>query len=793
MISYAQNFEDVMLNRVFRDRTDGFYVDVGAADPVNLSVTKWFYDTGWNGINVEPHREFFQKLQSERPRDINLHCGAGAVDGEAVLQEFSIKEWSSFAPDAAADPDGPSPVARRSVPVRTLNTILEQHARGRHVDFLKIDVEGWEKEVLRGIDLRRHRPTVILVEAVDRNTHAVNSDWEDILLGADYELVYFDGLNKFYAGTEQRDIQQHFAVPPNVFDDYKLSAHVEQQKQISALSWIATHSDGDRKAHLDQIHQLTDMIRMSEADRAARLEQIHVLTDQIHNLQDVLTETEADRAARLDGINRLTAMLKTAEADRSELDGQIQLLAGKLKDAEADHDAQVRAQALSHEIETLKGTLKDLEADRAARLEQVHQLTAWLKKCDSERAARLEQVHQLTAWLKECDSERAAQLSESQRLGGLLSQSEAGRRALVEQYQRVAHIGPLLVGLSPKKKIAPLPQDAPSYPNAPAEQPAGAPWSDRLHDLAGRNGSPARNDGRPSGHASPEPVSPLARSRQSLLARSFSNVGPEDCYFYHWVDLPDGSTIRGSWDLRANWRAYLGHTELAGRRVLELGPASGFLSLMMEKAGAEVVAFDLPASAAPDMLPIPGADNDLLREQTVSAIQRVKNSWWYLHRLFNSRNKVAYGDIYRLPPGLGRFDVSVFGAILLHLSDPFKAIQEVAAVTRGAIVITDLLNEKLQDTAFMEFDPNVHACGPMGWWLLSPGACARMLTVAGFPVLKICYHENRHYPDLNSGNFTTFRYFTLIGMRKEEDVRFSADARLEPLDIHRMTQAPIGR
>jgi len=52
MISYAQNFEDVMLNRVFRDRVDGFYVDFGAADPVNLSVTKWFYDLGWTRGNI---------------------------------------------------------------------------------------------------------------------------------------------------------------------------------------------------------------------------------------------------------------------------------------------------------------------------------------------------------------------------------------------------------------------------------------------------------------------------------------------------------------------------------------------------------------------------------------------------------------------------------------------------------------------------------------------------------------------------------------------------------------------
>lgn len=430
MISYAQNFEDVMLYRVFRERTDGFYVDVGAADPINLSVTKWFYDLGWTGINIEPHPEFFEKLQSDRPRDINLNCGAGASDGEAVLHEFSTKEWSSFATDAG-DPSGPTAVAARSVQICTLNTILDTHAHGRRVDFLKIDVEGWEKEVLRGIDLRRHRPAIILVEAVDRNTHAINSDWEDILVGADYKLVYFDGLNKFYASAEEHGMERHFAVAPNVFDDFQLNMQVEQQKQIVALTWMVEHSDDDRMAHLAQIHELTDMIKASETDRAARLDQIHVLTEQIHSLRGLLTESESDRAARLDGINRLTGMLQATEADRSERLKQIQLLAAKLKDYEAGQSVHNRESSfVAQQIEILKSMLKTLEADRAARLDQ---------------------VHQLTAWLKECNAERTAQYKESQRLASLLEQSEGSRLAVLEQYRRVTRIGPVLLGLSPKK------------------------------------------------------------------------------------------------------------------------------------------------------------------------------------------------------------------------------------------------------------------------------------------------------------------------------------------------------
>ena len=297
MISYAQNFEDVMLNRVFRDRTDGFYVDVGAADPVNLSVTKWFYDHGWTGINIEPLTEFFEKLEAQRPRDINLNCGAGSISGEALLHELSTKEWSSFSENGGAGNRGPS-VATRSVPISTLDSILATHAGERPIDFLKIDVEGWEQEVLRGIDLHRHRPKIILIEAVDRDTHAVNSGWEDLLLGSDYRLVYFDGLNKFYAIAEDREIEKHFAVPPNVFDDFQLNIHVEAQKQVVELTRMVERADEYRKAHLEQINQLTDWLKECTAERTAQFEESQ-------RLVNLLEKSETKRQAVLDRYRRV--------------------------------------------------------------------------------------------------------------------------------------------------------------------------------------------------------------------------------------------------------------------------------------------------------------------------------------------------------------------------------------------------------------------------------------------------------------------------------------------------------
>ena len=85
MILYVQNQEDVLLNRVFQGLSDGFYIDVGANDPVVDSVTKLFYDRGWTGINVEPDENCWRRLDSSRPRDRNLNLGLSDRPGNAHL------------------------------------------------------------------------------------------------------------------------------------------------------------------------------------------------------------------------------------------------------------------------------------------------------------------------------------------------------------------------------------------------------------------------------------------------------------------------------------------------------------------------------------------------------------------------------------------------------------------------------------------------------------------------------------------------------------------------------------
>ena len=198
-ISYGQNFEDVILHRALRDVDKGFYIDVGAWDPVTDSVTKSFYDRGWRGINIEPSRAYYDKLVADRPADINLMLVAGNRRGLATFYEVLETGLSTTSKRLAGhfSREGYA-VQRCQVPCLPLTEVCATN-HVQEVHFLKIDVEGMEAEVLEGFDFAAYRPWIVLIEAVDPIKHEpVARLWEPMLLQQDYEFVYYDGLNRFY-------------------------------------------------------------------------------------------------------------------------------------------------------------------------------------------------------------------------------------------------------------------------------------------------------------------------------------------------------------------------------------------------------------------------------------------------------------------------------------------------------------------------------------------------------------------------------------------------------------------
>ena len=265
-ISYAQNFEDIILWRALGHIQNGFYVDVGANDPEVDSVTKAFYDRGWCGINVEPVPKWFDKLKANRNRDINLNVAAGNVDGSLALFEIPNTGLSTLSREIAQRHKHESgyEFIERLVPVTRLTDIIAAHHSGP-IHFLKIDVEGAEREVLQGLDLDKLRPWIILVEATLPNLPTGNHDaWEPILLAGRYEFAYFDGMNRFYVASERSELKKAFDRPPNVFDDFVCDSEVNALRQLELLQEGRRSLEREMLEAKDRVRQLDIELRQAE-------------------------------------------------------------------------------------------------------------------------------------------------------------------------------------------------------------------------------------------------------------------------------------------------------------------------------------------------------------------------------------------------------------------------------------------------------------------------------------------------------------------------------------------------
>ena len=249
-ISYAQNFEDVMLWRALQHVPQGFYIDVGANDPEVDSVTKAFYDRGWHGINIEPVPQWFARLEQARPRDVNLQVAVGAEAGEMVFYEVPSTGLSTGRGEIARahEADRGYALRERVVQVETLTSIY-QRVGTAPVHFLKVDVEGFEKEVLEGIDFSVLRPWILVIESTRPLTPEQDHHvWEPLLLAAGYVPVYFDGLNRYYLAPERIDLQHHFVAPPNVFDGFILSRETSLQAKIVEIEARAQAAEARAQA-----------------------------------------------------------------------------------------------------------------------------------------------------------------------------------------------------------------------------------------------------------------------------------------------------------------------------------------------------------------------------------------------------------------------------------------------------------------------------------------------------------------------------------------------------------------
>lgn len=236
IVSYAQNFEDVMLWRALKDVKNGFYIDVGANHPLFDSVTKLFYQNGWSGINIEPEFEFCKLLQEDRPHDLNLNMAISSQVGSIDFHVSSKRGWSTTDKKCSINlKDKNSFSETRSVKAISLNKLCEDY-HVNEINFLKVDVEGAEKDVLESFSFDKIRPWICVIEATKPTLQIdVSIEWENILIESRYIFAYFDGVNKYYISEEKQELLKHFQYPPNVFDKFILHSQKEGLERINEL------------------------------------------------------------------------------------------------------------------------------------------------------------------------------------------------------------------------------------------------------------------------------------------------------------------------------------------------------------------------------------------------------------------------------------------------------------------------------------------------------------------------------------------------------------------------------
>ena len=231
--------------------------------------------------------------------------------------------------------------------------------------------------------------------------------------------------------------------------------------------------------------------------------------------------------------------------------------------------------------------------------------------------------------------------------------------------------------------------------------------------------------------------------------RNVTNLS--DCYFYHTMEIPGYGLVEGQWDLRDGIREYTGGLDFDGKRVLEIGTASGFVCFYMERQGADVIGYDLSEHQSWDLVPHALADNSKESAERRYIIRKINNGYWLAHKAFGSKANVVYGTVYEVPAAMGPVDISTFCSVLLHLRDPFLALYNAARLTRKTMLVTEILSPNRDamispeagPQPMMEFIPHLGEKVVDIWWHLSPEIVIEFLRVLGFDASRVTFHSQR--------------------------------------------------
>lgn len=362
--SYAQHFEDVLLWRALKHVENGFYIDVGAQHPEVDSVSKAFYDHGWRGVHVEPIRQYANLLREHRSDEVVLEVALSEQSGIITFYEVADTGLSTGDAEIAERhrQQGFS-VQEITVPCIPIADVFQRYG-DRPIHWLKIDVEGLERSVLRGWGDSPVRPWIVVIESTLPNTTTDTHDhWETELTVRGYTSVLFDGLNRYYVSDQHPELKDALQYGPSVFDEFAFSLTVT--RPYCALF----------QQKLNE-----------ERDRAWKLEIA------LGNLQNQYEELKTEVNQQTQQLAEVQQQMQQLKRQRDEAKSETKLLRVRLSQRE-----QVLKQQVSQERDRADRLKKQFKAANA-RANQLAQQHAHAEDLARRRFDELQSVYSSLSW-----------------------------------------------------------------------------------------------------------------------------------------------------------------------------------------------------------------------------------------------------------------------------------------------------------------------------------------------------------------------------------------------------------
>ena len=180
-LAYSQEGEDMIIERILGSKKNGFFIDVGAHHPSRFSNTRYFYDKGWCGINIDPLPGAMQLFNNERPRDTNIERGIAEKNGRLIYYMFNEPALNTFSEEEAKKKDGLRGeyriIEKRVIAVQRLDELLHEIGiEDKPIDFISIDAEGLDLGILKSNDWNLFRPTMVVAEALNSSMEKLIND-----------------------------------------------------------------------------------------------------------------------------------------------------------------------------------------------------------------------------------------------------------------------------------------------------------------------------------------------------------------------------------------------------------------------------------------------------------------------------------------------------------------------------------------------------------------------------------------------------------------------------------------